>query len=91
MDKIFNERERREIKELSLKKESLVKSKVIPEEQRSRSLRCQGPLNPKIEFRPKKKEEEYLQPRLRFSNVTDRERMNETAMSYDDKFRTLYK
>jgi hypothetical protein len=68
-----------------------VKSNIIPEAQRSRSLRCQGPLNPKIEFRETKKDHEYLQPRLRFTNITDRERMNETCMSYDDKFHSLYK
>lgn len=91
MDKYFSERERREIKELSQRKESLVQSKLIPEEQRSRSLRCQGPLNPKIEFRERKKDHEYLQPRLRFTNVTDKQRQNESAFSFDDKFRSLYR
>lgn len=91
MDKYFNERERREIQELSQRKEHLVLSKIIPEEQRSRSLRCQGPLNPKIEFRPRKKDHEYLQPRLRFSCITDRERISESALTYDDKFKDLYK
>lgn len=51
MDKYFNERERKEIQELSARKEHLVKANIIPEEQRSRSLRCQGPLCPKVEFR----------------------------------------
>jgi hypothetical protein len=76
MNRFFNERERKEIQLLSEKKEHLVKSNIIPEEQRGRSLRCQGPLNPKIEFRERKKDHEYLQPRLRFTNVTDRQRMN---------------
>lgn len=91
MDKYYNERERREIEELAQRKEHLVRSKVIPEEQRSRSLRCQGPLNPKVEFRERKSDHEYLQPRLRFSNITDRERLNETSNSFDDKFQQLYK
>jgi hypothetical protein len=76
MGKIFNERERKEILYLSQKKEALVQSQIIPEEQRSRSLRSQGPLNPKITFRNIRKDNEYLQPRLRFSNITDRQRIN---------------
>lgn len=48
MDKYFTERERREIQELSQRKEHLIRGNIIPEEHRNRSLRCQGPLNPKI-------------------------------------------
>ena len=51
MDKYFTERERKEISYLAEKSDELVKSKAIPEEQISRSLRSQGPLNPKHTFR----------------------------------------
>jgi hypothetical protein len=44
------------MKELSQRKEHLIQSKIIPEELRGRSLRSQGPLNPKIEFRDRKKD-----------------------------------
>lgn len=28
---------------------------------------------------------------MRYTNITDQERMNESAISYDDKFKNLYK
>lgn len=71
MNKHYNERERRERSYLASKKESLVKSGVIPHEHISRSVASQGPYQPKIEFREAKKDHEYLQPRLRYSNITD--------------------
>ncbi len=53
-------------------------------------MRSQGPLNPKIEFRVKKNDNEYLNPRMRFKHVTDRERLGEGSMPLDDKFKSVY-
>jgi hypothetical protein len=38
-----------------------------------------------------KQDEEYLQPRLRFSNVTDQQRMRESAMSFDERVGKIYR
>lgn len=35
-------------------------------------MRSQGPLNPKITFRPIINDHEYIQPIMRFQNVTDK-------------------
>ncbi len=48
MNKYFNERERKEIESLSKRKQHLIDSSLIHEYERGRSLRSQGPLNPKI-------------------------------------------
>ena len=72
--KYFSERERKEMSEQADKSIELVKSNRIPYEFRSRSLRSQGPLNPKHTFRDRKSDHEYFQPRLRYTNVTDKER-----------------
>lgn len=81
MNKFFTERERIEMQLLALKKQHLVDSELIHEFQRGRSLRSQGPLHPKIEFRPKRENHEYLNPKMKFKNVTDKERLTERNMS----------
>lgn len=90
MDKFYTPRERKEIAELATRKEVLVESGVLPKEHVSRSQRSQGPYQPKIEFRITKQDEEYLQPRLRFTNVTDKQRMNESAMNFDERVGKIY-
>jgi 3-polyprenyl-4-hydroxybenzoate decarboxylase len=62
----------------------------LPREHISRSQRSQGPYGPKIEFRLSKQDEEYLQPRLRFTNVTDKQRMSESAMNFIEKVERIY-
>lgn len=88
--KYFSERERREISYLADKSTELVKSSRIPEELRSRSLRSQGPLNPKHTFRDRKSDNEHFQPRMRYTNITDKDRLMEASVTYDDKFSKLY-
>jgi hypothetical protein len=90
MDKYFTERERNEMLEMSQRKQPLVDSNKIHETQRNRSLRSQGPLNPKVEFRAKKTDEEYLNPRIKFRDTKDMERLNASTMPLDDKFKSVY-
>lgn len=90
MDKYYTERERREMSYNANKSRQLVKQEIIPKEQVSRSLRSQGPLNPKHAFRELKTDKHYFQPRMRYTNITDRERMLENSISYDDKFKSVY-
>ena len=63
----------------------------MQKEHLSRSQRSQGPYGAKISFRVTKKDEEYLQPRLRFSNVTDKQRMNESGTSFDERVDNIYR
>jgi hypothetical protein len=90
MDKVYTSRERNEINERANRKEILVETGVLPREHVSRSQRSQGPYGPKVEFRVSKQDEEYLQPRLRFTNVTDKQRMNESAMNFDERVEKIY-
>lgn len=72
------------------RKEILVENGILPREQVSRSQRSQGPYTTKVEFRISKQDEEYLQPRLRFTNITDKQRMSESAMSFGEKVEKIY-
>ena len=58
--------------------------------ERGRSQRSQGPLHPKIEFRSKKKDDEYINPKMKFKHVTDKDRLAESKMPMDDKFKSVY-
>ncbi len=75
---------------LSLRKQSLVDSQKIQECQRNRSLRSQGPLNPKVEFRSKKTDEDYLNPRIKFREVSDMERLDVSKAPVNAKFNSVY-
>ena len=38
-----------------------------------------------------KKDEEYLQPHLRFTNITDKQRMNESTMNFRERVGKIYR